>query len=105
MTASRSSRKTYPSTPRCSTPAPGSGRVLTLLNYRLHPVEWARILARSGTRLVIVQPEMAAPLRAALDDANVTVEILEIGPAYDAAVNAAVRWNVDPTPPTTPQRC
>ena len=70
--------------------APGSGRVLTLLNYRLHPVEWARILARSGTRLVIVQPEMAAPLRAALDDANVTVEILEIGPAYDAAVNAAV---------------
>jgi acyl-CoA synthetase (AMP-forming)/AMP-acid ligase II len=80
---------------------PSAGLVLTLLNYRLNPKEWAWILANAGARAVLVEQRYLADLEPVLEDIPGLEHVIVIGDpggsghvAYDALVAGRA-----PTPP------
>lgn len=86
---------------------PAAGRALTLLNQRLHPREWAWILAHSGARVVLVQEAFVDALADALAegrsgaDAPVLVVVGGERPgllSYETALAAASDRHVRATP-------
>lgn len=58
---------------------PASGRILVMLNYRLHPSEWARQLIDAGARVLIVQRELLHNLRPLLATATQLEQVIVIG--------------------------
>ncbi len=62
---------------------PTAGMVLTLLNYRLHPKEWAGIMAAAGARVLIVDREFVDDIRPVLTEVPTLEHPLVIGGASD----------------------
>ncbi|MDI2125759.1 class I adenylate-forming enzyme family protein [Yinghuangia seranimata] len=62
---------------------PRSGRVLVPLNPRLHPREWAQQLARSGTELVLADPDLTSGLAEFWDGPVVAFD----GPGWEALLD------------------
>jgi acyl-CoA synthetase (AMP-forming)/AMP-acid ligase II len=58
---------------------PAAGMILTLLNQRLHPTEWAAIARDAGLRVILVHDEYAAALRAVADEIPSLEHIVVIG--------------------------
>jgi long-chain acyl-CoA synthetase len=52
----------------CYYGVPRAGRVLTLLNYRLHPLEWVRMLGDSGAAVLVGEHELLDALAPHLDE-------------------------------------
>jgi acyl-CoA synthetase (AMP-forming)/AMP-acid ligase II len=80
---------------------PSAGLVLTLLNYRLNPKEWAWILANAEARAIVVEQRCLADLELVPADVASLQHVIVVGdpggsgyPAYDALV--------DGQPPTSP---
>ena len=72
---------------------PSARLVLTLLNYRLNPREWAWILANAGARAILVEQGYLASLEPVLGDVPSLEHVIVIGDpggsghiAYDALV-------------------
>ncbi len=74
---------------------PRAGRVLVLLNPRLHPREWADQLQRTQAELVIAEPDLLERLRSAPVPGCVRELI-----ALDAPAGAHTSWPALPACPT-----
>lgn len=73
---------------------PGSGRILVMLNYRLHPREWIRQLIDAGARVLIVQASLLDSLRPLLAEIETLKCVIVIGGvdaenSYDALLASA----------------
>ncbi len=62
---------------------PTAGMVLTLLNYRIHPREWAEIIAAAGARVLIVDREFVDELWPVLGDVPAIEHMFVIGGPSD----------------------
>ena len=60
---------------------PAAGMILTLLNQRLHPTEWAAIARDAGLRVILVHAEYAEALRTVAGDIPSLEHIVVIGDA------------------------
>ncbi len=58
---------------------PSAGQVLTLLNYRLNPKEWAWILANAEARAILVEARFLADLDPVLADVPTLEHVIVIG--------------------------
>ena len=58
---------------------PSAGLVLTLLNYRLNPKEWAWILANAEARAILVEQAYLADLQPVLADVPSLEHVIVIG--------------------------
>ncbi|HLM16610.1 MAG TPA: AMP-binding protein [Acidimicrobiia bacterium] len=63
----------------CLYGVPRAGLVLTLLNYRLHPREWAWILTAAGVRVLIVQPDLLPAIEPMLAEVESLEHVVVIG--------------------------
>jgi len=58
---------------------PAAGMALTFLNYRLHPKEWAWIIANAGAKVLVVQGKFLDELRPYLVESSSVEHIVVIG--------------------------
>src|SRR3954468_13671934 len=63
----------------CQYGVPRAGLVLTLLNYRLHPREWAWILNDAGVRALIVQRDLLPAIEPMLAEVESLEHVVVIG--------------------------
>jgi acyl-CoA synthetase (AMP-forming)/AMP-acid ligase II len=63
---------------------PSAGLVLTLLNYRLNPKEWAWILANAEARVILVEQAYLAALEPVLADVPSLEHVIVIGDPGDS---------------------
>jgi len=74
---------------------PDAGMALNLLNYRLHPKEWAWILNNSEASILIVQEKFLEQIEAELPDIPSVKHVIVIGqgskkyPSYEDVLGAA----------------
>jgi acyl-CoA synthetase (AMP-forming)/AMP-acid ligase II len=64
---------------------PGSGRVLVMLNYRLHAQEWARQLNDAGARVLIAQASLLDGLRPLLGEIRTLERVVVIGAGNESS--------------------
>lgn len=62
---------------------PGSGRVLVMLNYRLHPREWVRQLIDAGVRVLIAQASLLESLQSLLSEVKSLERVVVINGSGD----------------------
>ena len=60
---------------------PDAGMALTFLNYRLHPKEWAWIMANAEARVLVVQPKFLEVLEPFLESVPTLEHVIVIGDA------------------------
>src|SRR4051795_7662802 len=63
----------------CQYGVPRAGLVLTLLNYRLHPREWAWILTDAGVRVLIVQHDLLPAIEPVLAQLQSVEHVVVVG--------------------------
>ncbi len=74
---------------------PDAGMSLNLLNYRLHPKEWAWILNNSEARILIIQEKFLELMEAQLGDVPSIEHVIVIGngttqyPSYEDVISSA----------------
>lgn len=75
---------------------PAAGMALTFLNYRLHPKEWAWILANAGAKVIVTQAKFLSDLEPLLPEVPSIEHVVVIGEptstsqvSYDDLVGAA----------------
>jgi acyl-CoA synthetase (AMP-forming)/AMP-acid ligase II len=82
---------------------PSAGLVLTLLNYRLNPKEWAWILANAEARAIVVEQGYLAELERVLADVPSLEHVIVIGdPGGHVAYDALVAEQAPTPPPVEP---
>src|SRR3954451_4602750 len=70
----------------CQYGVPRAGLVLTLLNYRLHPREWAWILTNAGARVLLVQHDLLPAIEPLLAEVESLERVVVIGGDASASV-------------------
>ena len=84
---------------------PSAGLVLTLLNYRLNPKEWAWILANAEVRAILVEQAYLADLEPVLADVPSLEHVIVIGDPCDSGhigYDALVAGRPAIPPPSAP---
>ena len=84
---------------------PSAGLVLTLLNYRLNPKEWAWILANAEVRAILVEQAYLADLEPVLADVPSLEHVIVIGDPGDSGhigYDALVAGRPAIPPPSAP---
>ena len=82
-----------------------AGLLLTLLNYRLHPDEWAWILTNAGVRVLLVQHDLLAAIEPMLAQVESLEHVVVIGGRGSAhaqryeTLKSAGRPDAPPPPP------